>query len=180
MNRLCLTFLGLLVIPAALAVVAHSPGGQARQSSTTGTPSTAFVGAWRLVSTEEVLKDGTSRPYSEVGSHGLGYLMYTADGHMCAQLSNSERPKWDYPPTAAQKLAAFDTYTAYCGRFEVDEPNHVVWHYPEMAADPSFVGTKRRRPYRFEGNRLIFSGKQGPDEDDQTVDHWTIVWERAR
>jgi hypothetical protein len=44
--------------------------------------------------------------------------------------------------------------------------------------DPNFVGTKRRHPYRLEGNRLIFSDKQAPEEDDQTVDRWTIVWER--
>jgi hypothetical protein len=35
---------------------------------------------------------------------------------------------------------------------------------------PNFVGTKQRRPYRFKGNRLIFSGKQAADEDDQTFD----------
>jgi hypothetical protein len=32
----------------------------------------------------------------------------------------------------------------------------------------------------FEGNRLIFSDKQAPEEDDQTVDRWTIVWEKAK
>jgi hypothetical protein len=42
------------------------------------------------------------------------------------------------------------------------------------------VGTKQRRPYRFDGSRLIFSGKQAPEEDDQTVDEWTIVWEKAK
>jgi hypothetical protein len=53
-----------------------------------------------------------------------------------------------------------------------------MWHYQELALDPNFVGIKGRRPYRFEGNLLIFSGKQAPEEDDQTVDRWTIVWER--
>jgi len=137
-----------------------------------------FVGTWKLVSTEEKLKDGTSRPYQDVGAQGTGYLIYTADGHMCAELTGADRPKWNVPATSAQKNAALDSFSAYCGRFEVDEVNHVMWHYPDVALDPNFVDTKQRRPYRFEGNRLIFSGKQAPDEDDQTVDRWTIVWER--
>jgi hypothetical protein len=61
---------------------------------------------------------------------------------------------------------------------EVDEVNHVMSHYPELALDPNFVATKQRRPYRFEGNRLIFSGKPAPEDDDQTVDRWMIVWEK--
>jgi hypothetical protein len=97
---------------------------------------------------------------------------------MCVELTGADRPKWNVPPTTAQKIAAMDTFSAYCGRFEVDEVNHIMWHYPELALDPNFVGIKGRRPYRFEGNRLIFSGKQAPEEDDQTVDRWTIVWER--
>jgi len=141
-------------------------------------PQAQFVGTWKLVSTEENLKDGTSRPYQDVGAHGTGYLIYTADGHMCVELTGADRPKWNVPPTTAQKIAAMDTFSAYCGRFEVDEVNHVMWHYPELSLDPNIVGIKGSRPYRFEGNRLIFSGKQAPEEDDQTVDRWMIVWEK--
>jgi ketosteroid isomerase-like protein len=145
-----------------------------------GTPNARvqFVGTWKLVSTEEKLKDGSSRVYQDVGPRGTGYLIYTADGHMCVELTGADRPKWSVPPTNAQKIAAMDTFSAYCGQFEVDEVNHVVWHYPELALDPNVVGIKGRRPYRFEGNRLIFSGQQAPEEDDQTVDRWRIVWER--
>jgi hypothetical protein len=139
-----------------------------------------FLGTWKLVSTEEKLKDGSSRPYQDVGPRGTGYLIYTADGHMCAELTGADRPKWKAPATIAQKVAAMETFSAYCGRFEIDEVNHVMWHYPDLALDPNFVGTKQRRPYRFDGNRLIFSDKQAPEDDDQTVDQWTIVWERVK
>jgi len=40
-------------------------------------------------------------------------------------------------------------------------------------------GLGRSIPWAFEGNRLIFSDKQPPNED-QAVDHWTIVWERMK
>jgi Lipocalin-like domain len=177
MNRLCVVSAGMLMISVVLGVARHSlaepfhgsPKAQAQ-----------FVGTWKLISTEEKLKDGSSRPYQDVGPHGTGYLIYTADEHMCAELTGADRPKWNVPPTSAQKIAALETFSAYCGRFEVDEVNHVMWHYPELALDPNFVGTKQRRPYRFEGNRLIFSDKQAPEEDDQTVDRWTIVWEKEK
>ena len=51
-----------------------------------------IVGTWELVSTEERLTDGSKRPYSDVGPRGQGYLMYTADGHMCAAGMNPDRP----------------------------------------------------------------------------------------
>lgn len=166
----------LLVLPAAFMAARRAPG------RSTGRPSRAqdpFLGTWKLVSTEEKLKDGTSRPYLEVGAHGTGYLIYAADGHMCAELAGADRPRWDTRATSEQKIAAFKSFTAYCGRFEVDEVNHVMWHYPELALDPNFAGTKQPRPYRLEGRRLIFSGKQAPEEEDQSVDRWIIVWEKA-
>ena len=153
MNNFCIVLTGMSLISGALAAARHSFSEQIQGSSNA---QAQFVGAWKLVSTEEKLKDGTSRPYQDVGAHGTGYLMYSADGHMCAELSGADRGKWNVPPTTGQKAAAVDTFSAYCGRFEVDEVNHVMWHYPELALDPNFVATKQRRPYRFEGNRLIF------------------------
>jgi hypothetical protein len=137
-----------------------------------------FVGTWKLVSTEEKLKDGSVRPFKEVGPRGAGYLMYSDDGYMCAALMNPDRPRWDDPPTAAQKIAAIEGFAAYCGRFEIDSVNHVMWHYPDLAWKPNYVGTKQSRPYRFEGNRLILSDKM-PLEDEGEVEHWTIVWEKV-
>jgi hypothetical protein len=175
MNRLCVAFISMLLISGALAVARYSLGEPIHASPDAREQ---FVGAWQLVSTEETLKDGSSRPYPDVGPHGTGYLIYTADGHMCAELTAADRAKWKVLPTPAQKIAAMDTFSAYCGRFEVDEANHVMWHYPDLALNPNFVGTKQRRPYRFEAHRLIFSDKQAPEDDDKTVDRWTIVWEK--
>jgi hypothetical protein len=137
-----------------------------------------FLGTWKLVSSEEKLQDGTVRPFKELGPHGVGYLIYAADGHMCCVLTNPDRPKWDDPPTAEQKTAAIDGLAAYSGRFEIDEVNHEMWHYPEVAWNPDYVGTKQVRPYSFEGNRLIFSGKAPEASPD--VDRWTIVWVKAK
>lgn len=127
-----------------------------------------FLGTWKLVSTEDRLKDGTVRPYKDVGPHGVGYLLYAADGHMCAELTNPDRPKWDDPPTAAQKIAAIEGLAAYCGTFKIDE--FLMVHYPDVAWMPSYVGTEQRRPYRFENNLLIFSDKTGVMTDQMSSD----------
>ena len=137
-----------------------------------------FLGTWKLVSSEEKLKDGTVRPFKELGPHGVGYLMYAADGHMCCVLTNPDRPRWDDPPTAAQMTAAIEGLAAYGGRFEIDEVNHVMWHYPELAWKPDYVGTKQARPYQLDGDRLIFSDKA--PEDSPGVDRWTIVWVKVK
>ena len=175
MNRYCIV-LTVFILLTALIVAAHSFGAPFREPPTA---QSRFLGTWKLVSTEEKLKDGSSRPYTDIGPNGEGYLVYTPDGHMCAVLARPNRPKWDNPPSAAQKIAAIEGLASYCGAYEIDEANHVMWHYPEIAWDPGFAGTKQPRPYRFEKNQLIFSGQPLPNEG-QNVIQWTIVWEKAK
>ena len=172
-------FVSLMCVAAmAAAFIAMLPAA-GRQSQDSASVQRQFVGTWKLVSTEEKLKDGKVRPYEDFGPQGAGYLMYSADGYMCAELMKPDRPKWDDPATAAQKIAAIEGFTAYCGRFEIDSVNHVIWHYPDLAWNPNYVGTKQSRPYRFEGNRLAFSGKT-PLEYKGDVEQWTIVWEKVK
>ena len=68
MNRLFAALVGILLITAFVAAQ-HSTAGS---SQSTSSIQKQFFGTWKLVSTEEVLKDGTSRPYQDVGSHGVG------------------------------------------------------------------------------------------------------------
>jgi Lipocalin-like domain len=114
-----------------------------------------LVGTWKLVSTEERLRDGRVRPYPDAGPDGRGYLIYSADGHMCASLMNPARPKWhadEEHATDAERLSAASGFFAYCGTYRVDEENKVILHYPEVSLFPNFIGTEQKRPYHFEGN----------------------------
>src|SRR5215472_7951059 len=76
-----------------------------------------IVGTWKLVSTEETMKDGTTRPFLSFGPHSKGFLMYQGEGYMCADLVNPDRPKWADPlhTTLEEKTAAADGTFAYCG-----------------------------------------------------------------
>jgi lipocalin-like protein len=137
-----------------------------------------IVGTWTLVSTEQTMKDGTTRPYSQFGAQAKGFLMYQRDGYMCADLVNSDRPKWADPahPTTEEKLAAADGTFAYCGRYEIDVKQKQIVHLPEVATNPNYVGSRQVRPYTFQDGRLIFTGVA---KNDPTVARSKIVWEKA-
>lgn len=138
-----------------------------------------IVGTWKLVSTEQTLKDGTTRPFPQFGPHGKGFLMYTREGYMCADLANPDRPKWADPNhlTPEEKSAAADGTFAYCGRYEIDVQQNRLVHLPEVATDPGYVGSRQIRPYKFENNRMILGDVE---TDDSTVVRWKIVWEKVR
>lgn len=138
-----------------------------------------IVGTWKLVSTEYTMKDGSTRPYPEFGPHGKGFLMYTRDGYMCANLLNPDQPKWADPkkPTTAEKLAAADGSFAYCGRYEIDVKQDRIIHLPEVASTPDFIGSRQIRPYKFENGLLVLSDVE--TEEPGAV-RWKIVWEKVR
>jgi len=138
-----------------------------------------IVGTWKLVSSEEIMKDGSTRPFPMLGPHGKGFLMYQRDGYMCAHLVNP-----DYPPAPdlqrtkpEEKPAVTGGILAYCGRYEIDVQQKQIVHLPEVATDAAFVGSRQIRPYVFEAGRLVFSDVE---KNDPAVARWKIVWERAR
>jgi Lipocalin-like domain len=137
-----------------------------------------IVGTWKLVSTEETMKDGSTRPFVPFGPHGKGFLMYQRDGYMCGDLVNSDRPKWADPAhvTTEEKVAAADGTFAYCGHYEIDVKQNWIVHLPEVATNPGWVGTRQVRPYHFEGGRLVLSDVE---KNDPSVARWKIVWEKV-
>ena len=138
-----------------------------------------IVGTWKLVSTEQTMKDGSTRPDPRFGAQGKGFLMYQGDGYMCADLVNPNRPKWVDPvhPTPEEKRAAADGTFAYCGRYEIDVKQKQIVHLPEVATDSGYVGSRQVRPYSFQDGHLILSDIV---KNDPTVARWKIVWEKAQ
>ena len=137
-----------------------------------------FVGTWKLVSSQETLSDGTVRPYG-FGPHPIGILMYDAKGNMCAQVVNTDRPKWKDPekPSPEEVKTAFDGFGGYCGTYTVDETNATMAHHPEVAFDPNLASQPKPRNYRFEGNRLIYSDT---DMTPNGESKWVMVWEKVK
>ena len=96
-----------------------------------GTPATAIIGSWRLVSYEDRDSDGVAAyPY---GRTPAGMLVYDATGHMAIQIMKQPPPHvasadWD-KFTVNERVALYDGYVAYFGRYEVDASRGVVIHY---------------------------------------------------
>jgi len=138
------------------------------------TDSNPLIGAWKLISWQVMQSDGRIQyPY---GKDVVGYLIYTADGYMSAQIMDPDRqqsdPSFPLEPAAAQTLPepdrvrAYSTYLAYCGTYTIK--GNTVTHHVKVGLVPSWTGSEQVRPFRFEQGRLIIE----PGNDK-------LIWERA-
>ena len=89
-----------------------------------------FVGAWRLVSFEEVEPDGgVGYPY---GKDAVGLLIYDSSGRMSVQIMNRDRrplSSVDLQSVPAEEIKkAIEGFTAFFGTYEVDDANSTVLH----------------------------------------------------
>ena len=138
------------------------------------TDSNPFTGTWKLASWEVAQSDGTIHyPY---GRNVVGYLIYTADGYMSAEIIDPDRrqsnPDFPLEMAAAQTLAdpdrarAYSTCVSYCGTYTVE--GNTVTHHVKAGLIPSWTGSEQPRSFRFEQGRLILgAGNQ------------KLTWERA-
>jgi Lipocalin-like domain len=120
---------------------------------------TGLVGSWRLISYED--KDANNNSVFPYGKTPAGLLIYDDTGHMSAQMMKTPPPDvasddWDQF-TVQEKVALFDGYAAYFGRYEVDETRHLVTHLAEADLSRLYIGRREERHYQLEGDRLILS-----------------------
>lgn len=138
----------------------------------------ALLGYWKLVSWEVHRADGlVTYPF---GSHPRGLLVYGENGLMTAQLGDPDRPRFASNDralgTPAELQAAFEGYTAYFGRYEVDEDRQAVIHYPDLALFPNYTGTTQVRYVRLDGNRLSLSTDPISFKGQPQI--YVLVWEK--
>lgn len=118
-----------------------------------------LVGSWKLVSYEDRDASGTLvYPY---GRAPEGFLVYDATGHMAVQMMKTPPPDvasddWDRF-TTREKVALFDGYVAYFGRFEVDSTRKVVTHLPSADLSRLYIGKREERHYQLIADRLVLS-----------------------
>jgi hypothetical protein len=119
----------------------------------------ALVGSWRLVSYEDRKADGAVvYPY---GKSPAGLLIYDSTGHMAVQIMKQPPPDvtsddWD-KFTVVEKVALYDGYVAYFGRYEVDAVRGVVTHLPEADLSRLYIGRREERHFDLAGDRLVLS-----------------------
>jgi len=162
----------------AMAILLLAACSLAQNGSAAKPTAAQLVGTWRIVSISDTMKDGTVKSPDQFGPHPLGFLMYEADGHMCASIMNPDRPAWKDPAKATneEKITYYDSFIAYCGTYKLDAEKSIVTHYPEVAWTPAYVGSSQVRPFKLEGKRLTIT-VAGPLP---AVTKRVLVWELAK
>lgn len=155
--------LAVLLLAATGPVLAQQPSDVQRR----------FTGHWRLVSFENFDEKGVPRP----GTYTSGRIMYDAAGHMSAQLTQGGRTPLSTPSTESERAAAYASYIAYFGRYQIDEAKRTVTHVVEGSTNPNWPNTRLVRFYGFsaDGNRLMLSLKNAEGRVTGT-----LTWERLR
>src|SRR5215471_4387954 len=115
----------------------------------------AFVGAWRLLSFEARTSSGeVSYP---LGRDAAGLLLYGHEGYMAVSVMRGDRGNFKSADIWAaaspeEKLAAFDSYSSYCGRYEVQHDK--IIHHVELSLFPNWSGGGQERYFEFAGDQL--------------------------
>jgi hypothetical protein len=120
----------------------------------------AVLGAWELVSFV-ARNETTGENRQPLGTTPRGLILYTADGHMSAQLAESD----------------MSGYVAYGGRFSVDEEASTLHHDVSLSMMPELLAQPQFRHARVDGDLLTLSATR--TDDTGLTTHSTLVWRRA-
>jgi len=120
----------------------------------------AVLGAWELVSF--IARDAaTGADRHPLGTAPRGLILYTADGHMSAQLAESDMSE----------------YIAYGGRFSVNEETATLHHDVTISMMPELLAQPQFRNASVDGDFLTLSATRSDDAGVTT--HSSLVWRRA-
>jgi hypothetical protein len=120
----------------------------------------AVLGAWELVSF--VARDaGTGEDRHPLGTGPAGLILYTAGGHMSAQLAESD----------------MGGYISYGGRFSVNEETSTLQHDVTISMMPDLLAQPQFRHVRIDGDLLTLSATR--TDDTGVTTHSSFQWKRA-
>jgi hypothetical protein len=119
---------------------------------------------WSLVNyTDEQSGREDTLPF---GPDPQGFLIYTADGFVSAQLMKRGRPAFHssdwHHGTPEEYETSGNGYIAYCGIYEVDEVKATVTHIPSVSLLPNLIGGRQCRSIELEGDRLVLRAAGAP------------------
>ena len=137
-----------------------------------------LIGAWRIVSCEHRLSNGSvTRPF---GRKPKGRLVYTADGRMIVLLTAANRPLCDsgqlFEARDEELATAMRGVVAYSGRWRAHGDQ--VRHQVEISLFPNWVGTVQVRAFKLRGRRVSLTTK--PFNVRGVKQTACLVWEREQ
>jgi hypothetical protein len=134
-----------------------------------------LVGAWTLVEWSERRSDGGKD--FPLGADAIGQIMYSADGHVAAQLARRTVDPFasnDWREARGEEASsAFKNYFGYFGTFTIDMSAGCVVHHVEGSWFPNLYGVDQVRRFRIDGDVLHLDA----DTDWGQV---IIIWKRLK
>jgi hypothetical protein len=112
------------------------------------------------------------------GPQYQGILIYTADGHVSANVLPKSRA-WKVDTASLEELrqtVGQGSSTGYAGRYQIDANAKTVTHIPLVSLDPADEGQELVRGYALKGNVLELSGTWTYEGRQLT---FTVRWIRA-
>lgn len=117
------------------------------------------IGTWSLL--EYTREDDFGERYYPFGKDAVGYLMYTPDGYMSAQLMAIGRKPYSlnqlHTGTKDEMAAAAHGYHAYSGKFDVDEDTQTLYHHMEVSMIPNRLGMIQDRKIEITGDEITIT-----------------------
>lgn len=124
-------------------------------------------GTWRLVRSEQTLKDGSKRPNPAYGPSPVGYVMYDPTHHMCLFLTRSQKGETEPAPLG-------NGLNAYCGRWEIDPRTMTMYHKTEMDVLPTRAALVREPKFEIRNGLLYLH----PPREAGVIEY-VLVFERV-
>jgi Lipocalin-like domain len=140
--------------------------------------SSRLIGVWTLVAYMEE-KEGCKET-NPLGPKPVGFLIYTPDGFVSAQLMKPGRSAFQsrdwHKGTPEEYVESGSGYIAYCGTYEIDETNETVTHIPSVAL-PNLIHGRQLRALTLNGDRLTLRTSSVADVDGVLVTSH-LEWQR--
>jgi hypothetical protein len=146
-------------------MIASTPTAKSETREAGGSTYAArLVGVWSLVAySDEQPGREDIHPF---GPDPKGFLIYTADGFVSAQLMRTGRPAFHssdwHHGTPEEYQASGSGYIAYCGTYEIDEEKSTVTHIPTVSFLPNLIDGRQCRSIELDGNRLVLRAAGAP------------------
>jgi hypothetical protein len=115
-----------------------------------------LTGRWRLLQWRAVDESGATLGYP-FGEAAAGAVVYSPGGWMYGQLSAEPRPSMSTSDPVGgpehERAAAYSTYVAYWGRYEIEDDRIV--HHVEQSLFPAWSGGAQVRYFTLSDDVLV-------------------------
>jgi len=134
----------------------------------------SLVGAWKLQEYSIPDKEHPGEKFYPLGKEATGFILYTPDGYVSAQIMAQGRPAYAsgrlHTGTTEEMAQAAKGYMAYSGKYEVDEETHTLTHHMGVSMNPTWLGQAQQRYAKMEGDTITITAP---------ANNAVLIWKRA-